>query len=213
MAKLAKWRNWCKKIESEILTPYKFDKLIAEEYFKIIKPVLDDGEPADFHNWCTINYGLSLSMVVRKLSDDDPRVYSIRKLVGDIANNNTVIKRPGYIRRYPKHLRYLAEENWSKKISPNKDILPKGVPLQHVEEIKSITERINNITNMFLAHTNRAKNKRFSVAFDEMYAIVRRLIEIGFFYSDLVGGKLPDDDANVSINYEWTDIFKKPWLE
>jgi hypothetical protein len=213
MSKIAKWKNWCLRIEGEILTPYKFDKLIAEEYFKIIKPVLDDGAPADFHNWCNNNYGLALAMIIRKLSDEDPRVYSIRKLVGDIANNNSVIKKTGYVRRYPRHLRDLAEQNWNNRISSVDDVLPKSIPSAHIDEIKLITRKVNVITNRFLTHTNRSRNKKYSVSFDEMYSIVRRLIEIGYFYSDLVSGKISDDDSNVSINYDWIDIFKKPWIK
>ncbi len=213
MSKLQTWRRWCNRIESEILTPYKFDKLIAEGYFGIIKPVLDDGEPADFHNWCTVNYGLSLAMVVRKLTDKDPRTYSIRKLVGDICAHNQCIKKKGYINRYPAHFRDIALKNWETKVSKTKSVLPKGIPSKHIEEIDRRAFKVNNITNKFLAHTNRAKNKRYTVKFDDIYSIIRDLIRIGYFYSDLVGGGIPDDDSNVSITYEWQSIFKRQWQD
>ena len=214
MSYLQKWRRWCGRIESEILIPYKFDKLIAEEYFEIIKPVLDGGASPDFHNWCTANYGFSIAMVIRKLSDDDSRVYSVRKLVGDIAENHKAIKKPSYISRHPKHFRSLAENNWNKYVSPTKEFLPKGIPLGHIEEIKASTKRINSITNNFLAHTNRAKNKKYTVEFDEMYSVVRRLIEMGSFYSDLVGGNnIPNDDSNVVIPRDWQGIFREAWIK
>ena len=214
MSHLQKWRRWCGRIESDILIPYKFDKLIAEEYFQVIKPVLDSGAPPDFHNWCTANYGFSIAMVVRKLSDDDSRVYSIRKLVGDIAENHRAIKKQSYIRRHPAHFRSLAKDNWNKCVSPTKDFLPKAIPLQHIEEIKDSTKRVNSITNNFLAHTGRVKNKKYTVEFDEMYGVVRRLISIGYFYSDLVGGNnIPDDDSNVVITRDWQNIFKESWIK
>jgi hypothetical protein len=212
MSKLKKWRNWCIKIENEILVAYKFDRLIAEEYFEIIRPILDGGEPAEFHNWCSQNYGLSLAFVIRKLTDDDPRVYSIRRLVGDIQANNKDIKKSSYIRRYPDHLRYLAEKNWNENISLNKTILPKGVPAKHIEELKNLCFRINGITNSFLAHRERKKNIKFTVEFDEMYSIIRQLIRIAYFYSDLLGGSIPDDDSNVALTYDWHSVFRKPWI-
>ena len=214
MSYLQKWRRWCERIEIDILAPYKFDKLIAEEYFGIIEPVLKNGAPPDFHNWCTVNYGFSVAMVIRKLSDDNTRVYSIRKLVGDIAEHHKTIKKSSYIRRYPKHFRSLAEDNWNKNISSKKEFLPKGIALSHIEEIKNSTKRVNSITNNFLAHTNRAKNKKYTVEFDEMYSVIRRLIEIGYFYSDLVGGNnIPDDDSNVSFPRDWQSIFREPWIK
>ncbi len=213
MPYLQKWRRWCERIEIDILTPYKFDKLIAEEYFEIIAPVLKTGAPPDFHNWCTVNHGFSVAMVIRKLSDDNSRVYSIRKLVGDIAEHHKTIKKSSYIRRHPKHFRSLAEDNWNRKISSKKEFLPKGIPLGHIEEIKDSTKRVNSITNNFLAHTNRAKNKKYTVEFDEMYSVIRRLIEIGYFYSDLVGGNnIPNDDSNVLILRDWQSIFREPWI-
>jgi hypothetical protein len=212
MSNLKKWRNWCVKIENEILIPYKFDKLVAEEYFEIIKPTLDAGEPAEFHNWCSNNYGLSLAFVIRKLTDDDKRVYSIRRLVGDIQAHNKDIKKATYIRRYPEHLRYLAERNWNNNISENKQFLPKGVPAKHLEEIQNISSRINGITNSFLAHRERTKNTKYTIEFDEMYLIIKQLISIAYFYSDLIGGSIPDDDSNVVLAYDWQSIFKKPWL-
>jgi hypothetical protein len=82
MSHLQKWRRWCRRIEEDILIPYKYDMLVAEEYFRIIDPIIKTGQPAVFHNWCTLNYGKCLCLVLRKLCDSDHRVYSIRKLVG-----------------------------------------------------------------------------------------------------------------------------------
>ncbi|MVF12254.1 hypothetical protein FT643_08855 [Ketobacter sp. MCCC 1A13808] len=211
MSKLVTWRRWCCKIEEEILIPYKFNKLVAESYFDIIKPHLDAGRPATFHNWCSDNYAISILLALRKLTDNDPRVYSVRRLVGDIQANNRCIRRETYIRRYPSHFRCLAEENWTKNISEKLDYLPKKIPSAHLDEIKLISERMNGITNRFVAHQNRAKNKKYTIHFDDVYAAIKRLISIAALYSDLVGNAIPDDDSNVSDPTNWESIFEVPW--
>lgn len=212
MSKLQKWRRWCLRIEEDILLPYKFNKLVAEEYFSIIKPHLDEGKPATFHNWCSDNYGVSIALVLRKLTDGDKRVYSVRRLVGDIQANSKCIKKASYIKRYPVHFRKYAEDRWNSEVSNRHNYLPASIPANHLAEIEAISQRINSITNKFIAHTNRAKNKRFTLKFDEIYDVIRRLISIAAFYSDLVGAQIPDDDANVSDFTEWKDIFREAWL-
>lgn len=39
--------------------------------------------------------------------------------------------------------------------------------------------------------------------------IIRQLIRIAYFYSDLAGGSIPDDDSNVALTYDWHSVFRK----
>jgi len=205
-----KWRKWCKVIEEEMLDPFKYDKLVYEGYLEIIESNKEIQSPPDFHNWCCKNYGTSLLLCIRMLTDSDSRVYSIRKLVGNICENNKLITKYALLRCYPKHQHRTYKEFWDKQIGKEKKFLPKDIPLTHIDNIKILTRRANNITNKAVAHFDRKKRIR-SFEFSSANEIIYRLVEILHFYSVLVGEEIACDINNYSIPYNWKEIFEKPW--
>jgi len=205
-----KWRRWCRAIENGLLDQYKYDKLIYKTYLKIIESNQSIQSPPDFHNWCCQNYGKSLLLYIRKLSDRDSRTYSIRKLVGNIAENNTLVTKYACICCYKGHHKQTVSNYWDDEIGISYQYLPKSIPLNHIEEIKRLTEKATTIVDRSIAHFDRTNRKRI-IEFQEADDIIYKLVEILYFYSVLIGGCVACDTDNLVVEYDWGSIFDHAW--
>lgn len=205
-----KWRRWCRIIENDILNQYKYDKLIYKEYLKIIEANKAIQSPPDFHNWGCQNYGKSLLLYVRKLSDKDSRTYSIRKLVGNIAENHKQVTKRALVCCYKGHHKQTVLDFWNTNVGSNHEFIPKSIPLSHIEQIKTVTKKANTIVDKTIAHFDRTKRIR-TIEYEKVDKIIYNLVEILYFYSVLVGGHVACDTNNYVIVYDWKTIFKKAW--
>lgn len=205
-----KWRRWCVTIEHNILDQYKYDKLIYEGYLNIIESNNAIQSPADFHNWCCKNYGKSLLLYIRMLSDKDSRSYSLRKLVGSIASNHHLVTKYAFLRCYKPHHKETALDYWNTNIGSKHKSLPKSFPLRHIEDIKKITEDAVNYVNKSIAHFDRTNRIR-SFEFEKADRIIFELVKILYFYSFLIGGQVACDINNFHITYDWKSVFNQPW--
>lgn len=205
-----KWRRWCRVIENDILDQYKYDKLIYENYLAIIESNNAIQSPQDFHNWCCQNYGKSLLLYIRKLADNDSRSYSIRKLVSSIAENNRLVTKYACLCCYKGHHKQTVLDYWDINVGSKHQFIPKSIPLRHIEHIKLLTKKAGTIVNTTIAHFDRTKRIR-TIEFEEADRIIFKLVEILYFYSVLVGGKVACDTDNYIIPYDWKSIFKQAW--
>ncbi len=213
MNRIEEWRKVFRKIDDEILQPYKFNRLIAERYFEVIEPTIKNGGDPTFHNWCNDNYGRSLLLTIRMLCDENKESCSIRYILGQIAEHAKEIKKNDYISRQESRWQDLAQNHWDKEIGSDQESLPKAIPLKHIEELRSLSTSIVDVTHNHIAHKSRKETSAFAIEFDEAYRVIRRLISICHFYADLIGESVPDDDSNVSLCYDWESIFSQPWLK
>lgn len=205
-----KWRKWCQTIENDILNQYKYDKLIYENYLAIIQSNKSIQSPPDFHNWCCQNYGKSLLLYIRKLADNHPRSYSIRKLVGSIAENNRLVTKYACLCCYKGHHKQTVLDYWDINVGSKHQFIPKSIPLGHIEQIKLLTKKAGTIVDRTIAHFDRTKRIR-TIEFEEADRIILKLVEILYFYSVLVGGGIACDTGNYNIAYDWKSIFKQAW--
>jgi hypothetical protein len=213
MNRIEEWQKIFRKIDDEILIPYKFNRLIAERYFDIIKPTIKDGGDPTFHNWCNDNYARSLLLTIRMLCDENKESCSIRYVLGQIAEHANEIKKNDYISRHESRWQDTVRNIWNNEIGSDQENLPRAIPLKHIEELRSLSASIVGITHNHIAHKSRNETATFTIEFDEAYRVIRRLISICHFYADLVGEIVPNDDLNVSFCYNWESIFYQPWLK
>jgi len=215
MSRKRKWRRWIKTIDQTILDPIREDKLIFDNYYALLESNAAISNPWNFHQWALKNHGHSLMLQVRKLADPDPRTYSLRKLMGQIANeiakNPNLISRHSFLAAYPKHHRDIATANWRRYVQ-GADVqqLPRSVPLHDIERLKHITGRICNLVNKEIAHLARQRRRR-ATNFDELYGLLRKMVSLAAKYGDLLGVLTADDLDNFVIPYDWMAIFDLPW--
>ena len=207
-----KWRRWCRAIEDGILEQYKYDKVIYEGYMRILESNKAIQSPPDFHNWCCRNYGKSQLLCIRNLSDKDPQTYSIQKLIGSIARNYREVTKHACLYCYRGHHKRTARDFWDSNIGANHHFLPRGIPLMHIDEIKLLTEKAVKLVNNSIAHFSRTRRRRV-FRFEQADKVIYRMVEILYFYSVLIGGKVACDVSNYVILYDWKSVFRQPWEE
>lgn len=213
MSEKRKWQRWIKVIDEVVFDSIREDKLIFDKYYELIESNRAISNPWNFHKWVLDSHGRSLMLQVRKLSDKDSGVYSLRKLLGQISQNPSVITKRSFIAAYPRHHRDIAIRNWQKYVGgANVLQLPKSVPLKDIELLKSLTKRICNLVNNDIAHLNRWRRRR-KTSFDELYSLLRKLVSLAAKYGDLLGRPVADDLDNFSIDYDWMSIFDVSWRD
>jgi len=205
-----KWRRWCRAIENGLLDDYKYDKLIYQNYLEILESNKVIQSPPDFHNWCCQNYGKSLLLYIRKLVDKDSRTYSIRKLVGNIAENHKIVTKYACLCCYKGHHKQTASDFWDNEVGAPHNYLPKSIPLRHIDDMKKLTKKAVRIVDKSIAHFDRTKRIRI-FDFKEADEIIFKLVEILYFYSVLIGGGVACDTNNLTIEYDWQSVFNQPW--
>jgi len=206
-----KWRRWIKVIDQVIFDSIREDKLVFDNYHALVESNKTISSPWNFHRWVLQNHGCSLMLQVRKLVDSDSRTYSLRKLLGEIANNPENITKRSFVAAYQKHHREIAADNWAKYVG-GKSVpqLPKSVPLQDIDLLKRLSKRICILVNKDVAHLDRRRRKR-TTNFDELYDLLKQLVSIAAKYGDLLGRPVADDLGNFVITYDWMTIFDVPW--
>ena len=211
MSQKRKWRRWVSLIDREVFDSIREDKLIFDSYYNLVTSNKAITEPWNFHQWIFRNHGHTLMLYVRKLADDDPRTYSLRKLIGAISQNPQLITKRSFLLAYPNHHRDIAERRWSQHAgSVHAKQLPKAVPLKDIEILKLLSKRICNLVNKDIAHLDRRRRRR-TAGFDELYKLLRKLVGLSAKYGDLLGVPVADDLDNFAITYDWMAIFDAPW--
>jgi hypothetical protein len=211
MSGMRKWRRWIKTIDQVIVDSIREDKVIFDGYYALVESNTAISSPWNFHQWALHNHGRSLMLQVRKLVDPDSRTYSLRKLIGDIANSPGTITRRSFFAAYPMHHRDIAAMNWAKYTGGvNVDRLPKSVPLQDIGLLKRLSERICTLVNKDIAHLDRRRRRR-KTNFDEIYEVLGKLVSVAAKYGDLLGRPVPDDLNNFVITYDWMSVFDVRW--
>ena len=211
MSEMRKWRRWITTIDQVLLDPIREGKVIFDGYYGLVESNKSISSPWNFHEWVLHNHGRSLMLQVRKLVDPGTQAYSLSKLIGQIANNPSVITRRSFIAAYPKHHRDLAMANWEKYVGGVAvSVLPRSAPLKDMDNLKKLSERICILVNKDIAHLDRRRRVR-KTDFDEIYVTLRKLVSIGAKYSDLLGRPIADDLGNFVIEYDWMSIFDRRW--
>ena len=206
-----KWRRWIETIDQEIFDSIRENKLVFDSYYALVESNKAISTPWNFHEWVLHNHGRSLMLQVRKLVDSDSQSYSLRKLLGEIANNPKSITKRSFIATYPKHHHDIAAVNWARYAGgDNVKHLPKSVPLQDIDLLKKLSNRIRVLVNKDVAHMDRSRRRR-TTNFDELYKLLRKLVSLAAKYGDLLGKPVADDLDNFSIAYDWMAIFDVPW--
>jgi len=184
MLRKRKWRRWIRVIDQVIFESIREDKLIFDRYYALLESNTAISTPWNFHQWVLQNHGRSLMLQVRKLADPDPRSYSLRRLMGQIAENPESITKRSFVTAFPKHHRDIAVTSWIKYVGGAEvPKLPRSVPYKDIERLDRITKRVCVLVNKDIAHLDRCRRRR-TTSFDELYELLRELVSLVAKYGD-----------------------------
>lgn len=207
-----KWRRWARAVDTTILDEIRVDKVMFENYRHILDSNPSIQQPATFHRWVLGNYGKVLALQVRRLADNNPRSYSVRRMVGDILVNHRLITRTSYLRSHRPQERQYAERTWiSYTDSTNPDVLPRGVCDRDLRALRMAAFRVSRLVDRDIAHLDRRRHSR-KVLYEDVFEALEFQASLTAKYADLVGYRMPGTVRNGGYGEDWVRLFEQPWV-
>ncbi len=205
-----KWRAWIKAIDENIYMPIRRFTPIYREYISILENNPKIREPFNFHEWILYNHSQTLLLTLRKISDNDKRVYSVKRLLGSIYDKHKSLNLHSYMHGSKKFHRDNIFNYWT-SICGDSEYIPKGILQDDMNAISELTAKACKAVNEKVAHIARTgKNRLFD--YESVYADLKSTLQIFQKYSILL--KCPvDDSLKAVIPYDWQAIFRYRWIQ
>jgi hypothetical protein len=210
MKNRCKWRAWIKAIDKNIYMPIRFFTPIYREYISILESNAKIREPFHFHEWILYNHSQTLLLTLRKISDDDERVYSVRRLLGSIYHDHKSLNLHSYMHGSKKIFRENILNYWN-SVCGNSECISKGIVQEDMNKISTLTAKACKAVNEQVAHiAKNGKNRAFE--YNSVYADLKSTLQIFQKYSILL--KCPvDDSLEATIPYDWQSVFRHCWIQ
>jgi hypothetical protein len=129
-----RWRSWIRQIDCQIFEQAYRDKELFERYVEIVESNPAVQSPGNFHHWIFRSYAQSLLLQIRKISDSNKNSVNLRRLIGQVAEDSSMVTKRSYIQCYPRNLRDLADCNWRRHCgAADPQSLPRRIPLQDLD--------------------------------------------------------------------------------
>jgi len=207
-----KWRRCAKVIDSAILDEIRVDKVVFDNYRRILAANPRIQKPATFHQWVMGNYGSTLVLQVRRLADDNPRSYSVRRLTGSVLQNHKLISRRAFLRSHRPQDRSYAKRMWLEYAEPsNPEVLPRSICERDLQVLKEVAARATRLVDRDIAHLDRRRRAR-KLPYDEIFDALEAQAALAAKYADLVGYRMPGTIMNGAYGEDWVRLFEEPWV-
>lgn len=204
-----KWRRWINVIDNTIYMPVRIYLPIFNGYIRLLEQNKEIREPFHFHEWVLHNHSNTILLTLRKISDKDKRVYSVRNLLGNIQFNHKSLSLRSYMYDCPTHFKDDCLNYW-RSVCGNNEFIPKSVVQQDILEIDILTGKARKAVNQTIAHISKERRYR-SFEFESVYKNIKNTLKIFQKYSVLLRC-VKTDSIEANIPYDWEEIFKKKWL-
>ena len=204
----------------EVLTDIQTEvgELITNRYIYIeIRNIFDKNSKLSRVNdelfwWIYRNHLYSALMSIRRLYDDDPDCNSLLKFLNIIWSNPTILSRQRYVGIFHGGGEYEeANSIFDKIVGKGKDHIDPKEVLKEIDILKDKKDKFEEFINKRVAHQDKRKVTKIPVTKD-LDDFIKYLKELTIKYSMLFDG-LDHLDIGPSIQANWTDIFKIPWIQ
>lgn len=205
-----RWRRWIKAIDDTIFEPLRIFTPVFNGYIEILENNERIREPFHFHEWIIYNHSNSLLLTLRKIADKNKKSYSVRRLLGNIMENNKSLTKKSYLYGREKEFIENYETIWN-SICGDSDFINKDIVQQDINKIKKLTAKDTNAVDKMIVHIDKNRRTHVFGKFYDVYSDLQSLLKIFHNYSELLRVTV-DDSLEVTIRYDWEDIFKVPWI-
>ncbi len=218
--KLGKWLKWMDIIFGEcqnlVIKKYHYD-----EYLKIVKSNPFIGTPDDFHQWAARNYYESALMGIRRLLDDHKDAVSLSKLLKELMDSPKTLSLSWYMKQCPNRddsfgpcstIGNLHKEPFLKMCNVNEEVLAASKICEDLNTLNHELKKLEDFIDNTLAHKNKGKKGLISVETRHIDSAIKSIEDITIKYLVLFckGGY---EQLCPVFQYDWMEIFQKPWIE
>lgn len=208
-----KWRRRLARLSKDITELYR-TLHIYKELLEIVKNNPSTLKPPVFFNWCRANYTVAICMGIRRLSDNDFRSISLRRLLEELLVRNDVLTRRSYKAFYwqkgltPND----ADKSFDRIVGQGKQTIHKDTVRMDICKLKKIDDRIRKFVNKRLAHHAPLNEIKKIPTYDDIEKVLEGFDELTIkYYMLLTGAGLVTFYA--TPQYDWRKVLQRPWID
>jgi hypothetical protein len=210
--KIEQWQR-----EIEIITNDVTDIIESQYILNYIKKIVTNNKNLNSSNifWDHIlaSFGAFLVLGISRQVDNKKEVISLFRLLKDIENNASIIKRDWFSKQYEQHNlpKSIGEQHFSENFGskPELDIY---IVKNDIQTLTESTSKIKKFRHTKIAHKNADKNLVVDLNFSEIENALSIIEKIVIKYQLLLN-QSGFRELMPTITYDWEKIFRKPWIE
>jgi len=180
-----KWRSW-----SRVLTREVGDLLWQRQIFLDLNEVgrHNDriGEPSAFIDWIRLNYVVSTSVEIRRLTDLDPRSISIGRLLWELIAYPSVITRSAHRSLYSPGQVEIADISFDNLAGAGRDSLSSRSVRSDLRRLEDAEERVRRLVNKRFAHRAGPGAVRKQPTYQQLHGVLDVLDGVAVKYHILL---------------------------
>jgi AbiU2 len=206
-----KWSRWIDVLGDETVNLYT-QRHIYNEVRKILENNHKVQEPDDFFYWVSVWYSSSMSVVIRKLADNDRNSISFRRLLEGIKNNPRVISRTRFKQLFVdgNYEEFLADADFDRYVGAGNEYIDLSVVQNEIDELTVKTSKLKDYVDKRVAHHDKEEFNAIPKYsdLDEAIDFIGELYKRYF----LIFKCLSFGDLLPYWGYDWKKVFRYPWL-
>jgi hypothetical protein len=210
----ARLSDWIEIIKSDV-QGLLLDQFIFYELQKIVRdnPRFTES-PGLFTRWMASGFAQASAVGIRRQARYDKRYEDnicLKRFLVEIKNHPELITRQSYLDLYKAQNApiELGEADFDKVAGVGNDQLPQALIVMHIDELKNASDAVATYVNRRIAH----HDGRGAVipTFGDLKAALATMEKLALLYLRLVQGPMWDH-LLPTFGYDWTAIFRFPWL-
>lgn len=204
--KLEKWLKWINEIHKDAEDLLEGQHIFST-YIEIIKNNPEIESPADFHWWVRNNYVSFIAMSIRRQAEwKDPDIVSLGKLLKELEESPEVITRKWYKDTFS----YEWSDPDFTNVAGTGDYFDPEIATKDLSTLITMSEKITQFADRRIAH--KSKQPVPVVKFEEVDSFIQEFEKMLKNYLLLFTASGYDGLRPIP-QYDWEQIFTKPWIK
>lgn len=212
---LNKWRSAIEDITSDV-TDLIENRFVFNRVVEMVNSNKELQQDNLYWDYLKLNHGSAMVLGISRQVDPNKHTYGFIKLLEDISKNSSTLTVEWFISFYKNPTRELGklmgEKDFRENFGAGKHVDKKIID-EDIGALKNATKVIQKFRHNRIAHKNKDKSLSFSLDFSEIGKALDILEKLVIKYHLLLNQAGFVDGLLPVIQYEWEEIFCKPWLK
>lgn len=206
-----KWDGWIVRLD-RLVNQIVLHRHIYQEVRKIVVANPKVAKQNHFYEWLWYMYTTGLAVEIRKLIDRNDQTISVRTLLEAMKRNPQVISRRRYKERFVDDVYEEADADkyLDKLLGEGKQQIEVARIQAEIDELEKKAKKIKDYVDKLVAHTDKEEPTDIP-SIQEGDEAIDYIVEIVDLYYPYFQGIDPGD-REPNFSYDWTEIFRHPWI-